>query len=217
MKETAIGASGTIDDFQYAVPGLLILSVIMLMFSASIAIITEVENKTMIRLKLSKLMAWEYLFGVSIVQIIIGVIAIYLTLLSAVMLGFELQGSLIVLSLIAILTSISIVGFSLIIAALTKSANEILIVGNFPLFLFMFFTGAAFPIDAKPLFHIFNYPISFQGLMSPTHAIAALKQIMIMNMNFIDIIPEIIALSFITIIYFILGVWLFNKRHMSLL
>ena len=213
VKENSLGISGKADDFQLSVPGLLILSIIMLMFSASMAIISEVENKTMLRLKLSKLRAWEYLFGVGIVQIIVGVIAIFLTLLVAVVMGFDLQGSLITLTLIAILTSISIVAFSLIIAAVTKTANEILIVGNFPLFLFMFFTGAAFPIKAKALFHLLGYPVSLQGLMSPTHAISALNKIMIMNMELRDIIPEIIALIVITIIYFIFGILLFQKRH----
>ncbi|MFC1565405.1 ABC transporter permease [Candidatus Neomarinimicrobiota bacterium] len=216
VKESSLGISGKVDDFQLSVPGLLILSIIMLMFSASMAIISEVENKTMLRLKLSKLRAWEYLTGVGIVQIMIGVIAIFLTLASAVALGFDLHGSLIILTLIAILTSISIVAFSLIIAAFTKTANEILILGNFPLFLFMFFTGAAFPIKAKALFEIFGYPVSLQGLMSPTHAISALNKIMIMNMEFRDIIPEIIALLMITILYFLLGIWIFQKRHMRL-
>jgi len=169
----------------------------------------------MLRLKLSKLRAWEYLSGVGIVQIIVGVIAIFLTLIVAVAMGFDLQGSIITLILIAILTSISIVAFSLIIAALTKTANEILIVGNFPLFLFMFFTGAAFPMKAKALFHVAGYPVSFQGLMSPTHAISALNKIMIMNMELRDIIPEIIALIVITIFYFVVGIWAFQKRHMK--
>ena len=134
----------------------------------------------------------------------------------AVALGFDLQGSLITLALIAILTSISIVAFSLIIATLTKTANEILIVGNFPLFLFMFFTGAAFPMKAKALFHVAGYPVSLQGLMSPTHAISALNKLMIMNMEFSAVIGELIALLMITLIYFIIGIWAFNKRHMKL-
>ena len=216
VSENSLGISGKVDDFQLSVPGLLILSIIMLMFSASMAIISEVENKTMLRLKLSKLRAWEYLSGVCIVQIIVGVIAIFFTLLVAVALGFDLQGSLITLTLIAILTSISIVAFSLIIAAITKTANEILIVGNFPLLFFMFFTGAAFPMKAKALFHVAGYPVSLQGLMSPTHAISALNKIMIMNMEFNAVIGELIALLVITIVYFIIGILAFNKRHMKL-
>lgn len=215
IKETSLGISGKIDDFDLVVPGLLILSIIMLMFSATVAIITEVENKTIIRLKLSKLNTFEFLSGISIVQVLVGLIAIMLSLSVAVSLGFDPGGSFGILILLAVLTSISIIAFSLILAAVTKTVNEVLIVGNFPLFLFMFFTGAAFPIDGKELFSVAGYPISLQGLMSPVHAISALKKVLILDMGLKDIIPEIVVLVIITIIYFAIGVWLFQRRHMK--
>ena len=214
VKETSLGISGSLDDFDMVVPGLLILSVIMLMFSATIAFVSEVENKTILRLKLSKLKAIEFLGGVSIIQISIGIISILLTLITAISLGFDYAGSIWIVLLVAALTSVSIIAFSLIIGAMTKTVNEILVVGNFPLFLFMFFTGAAFPIEGKAIFSIFGYPISLQGLMSPTHAIQALKKIMIMNMELKDIIPEIIAILILTAIYFAIGLWAFSRRHM---
>ncbi len=55
VKETPLGMSASINDFDMIVPGILIISLIMLMFTASIAFVSEVENKTIIRLKLSKL------------------------------------------------------------------------------------------------------------------------------------------------------------------
>ncbi len=213
--ETSLGVSGQIDDFDLVTPGLLILSVILLMLSASIAIVTEVENKTMLRLKLSKLSAFEFLSGVSIIQVLVGLLSIMLTLAVAVSLGFDFKGSIALLILLAVLTSISIIAFSLIVAAVTKTANEVLVVGNFPLFLFMFFTGAAFPMKGKALFTIAGYPITLQGLMSPTHSISALNKVSIMNMGLKDILPEITALIIITIIYFIIGVWVFQRRHMK--
>lgn len=213
--ETALGMSGHVDDFDLYVPGILILSLIMLMFSATIAIVTEVENKTIIRLKLSKLTALEFLAGVGFVQVLVGIISVLLTLIAAVSLGFRFSGSSWILLLLAVLTSISIIAFSLILAAITKTVNEVLIVGNFPLFLFMFFTGAAFPMQGKELFSLAGYPVTVQGLMSPTHAIIALKKVLIMNMSLQDILPEISALILLTIIYFLVGVWAFNRRHMK--
>ena len=215
IKETSLGISGRVDDFTLCVPGLLILSIIMLMFSATIAIITEVENKTMLRLKLSKIGAFEFLTGVSFIQVMIGMISIFSTLIVAIWLGFEYVGSIAIFVFIAILTSISIIAFSLILAAITKTVNEVLIVGNFPLFLFMFFTGAAFPIKGNEMFSVLGYPISYQGLMSPTHAIAALNKILILNMTLKNILPEIIALVFLTIIYFVIGIIIFQRRHMK--
>jgi ABC-2 type transport system permease protein len=116
--------------------------------------------------------------------------------------------------LVAVLTSLSIIAFSLIIAGFTKTANEILIVGNFPLFLFMFFTGAAFPIEGYTVFTVAGYKFTLQGLMSPTHAISALKKVMVLDMGFGDIIPELVTLILLTIIYFTIGVLVFRRRHM---
>ncbi len=214
VKERTLGSSAKMDDFAYSVPGLLILSIIMLMFTAAIALVTEVENKTMLRLKLSRLSAFEFLIGISTVQIVVGLISILLTLAVAVGLGFEYSGNLLPLLLIAVLTSISIIAFSLILAALTRTVNEVLIVGNFPLFLFMFFTGVAFPVKGQILFTIFDYKMTLPGLMSPSHAVSALQKIMIMDMGLRDILPEIIALLFLTLIYFIIGIWVFKKKHM---
>jgi ABC-2 type transport system permease protein len=212
--ETGLGASGQIDEFDLYIPGILILSVVMLMFTATIAIVTEVENRTIIRLKLSRLSALEFLSGVSAVQVVIGVVSVLLTLGVAILLGFDQVRSIGVLIAVAVLTSISIIAFSLILAALTNSVNEVLVVGNFPLFLFMFFTGAAFPIKSTPIFTVAGYPMTLQGLMSPTHAISALNKTMILGLGWRDIVPEMVALFAITVVYFSIGVWAFRRRHM---
>ncbi len=217
IQETALGTSGDIDEFDYYMPGILILSIIMLMFSATIAMITEVEHKTIFRITLSRVSTLTFLTGVSLVQIGVGVVAVLLTLLVAVGAGFAYAGSFLLFLFIAVLTSISMIAFSLILAAFTKTTNEVLIVGNFPLFLFMFFTGAAFPLEGKTLFTVAGYPLTLQGLMSPTHAISALKKILIMDMGAADILPEVIALMLITLLYFIIGVWAFGRRHMRLI
>lgn len=216
LKETALGTSATASSFDMIVPGILIVSLIMLMFTASIAFVSEVENKTIMRLKMSKLNVFEFLTGISFVQLLVGIVSVLLTLLTAIMLGFKYEGSLMIMIIIASLTSLSIIAFSLIIAAITKTANEVLVVGNFPMFLFMFFTGAAFPLKSDALFTIAGYPINIQGLMTPTHAISALNKTLIMNMDISSIIPEIISIIVLTIFYFLIGGIIFKQRHLKL-
>jgi ABC-2 type transport system permease protein len=216
LKETAIGNAGKYSDFDLYMPGMLILSIIMLMFSASITIVGEVENKTIIRLKLSGLNSFELLTGISAVQIIIGLVSLFLTFAVAFVLGFHPGGSIPLIICITILASVSIIAFSLILAAVTRSANDILIVGNFPLLLFMFFTGAAFPMEGKELFNLAGYSFTIQGIMSPTHAVSAMKKVMIMDLGFTEILPELAWLSLLTILYFAVGIFLFNRRHMKL-
>lgn len=216
LKEMALGNSGTASSFDMFVPGILIVSLIMLMFTASIAFVSEVENKTITRLKLSKLRVIDFLTGISTVQLLVGIVSVLLTLLTAILLGFKYEGSLLMMIFVAGLTSLSIIAFSLIIAAITKTANEVLVVGNFPMFLFMFFTGAAFPLKSDALFTIAGYPVNIQGLMTPTHAISALNKTLIMNMEFSSIIPEIISIVVLTSIYFIIGGMMFKQRHLKL-
>jgi ABC-type multidrug transport system permease subunit len=215
VGETALGTSATLSSFDMIVPGILIVSLIMLMFTASIAFVSEVENKTIMRLKLSRLTVIEFLGGISFVQLIVGVVSVLLTLLTALLLGFNYAGSIVIMIIIASLTSLSIIAFSLIIAAVTKSANEVLVVGNFPMFLFMFFTGAAFPLKSEALFTIAGYPINIQGLMTPTHAISALNKTLILNMDASSIATEVISILILTLLYFIIGGIIFKHRHLK--
>lgn len=217
FTESAIGISGNTDEFDLYVPGLLILSIVMLMFTASIAFVREPEQRTMLRLKLSKIRNWELIAGISIVQIIIGFLAIILALLVARMFGFEFNGSWGLFLLIATMTSISIIGFSLIVAAFTKTVNQVLVVGNFPLFLFMFFTGAMMPVHGPTLFSFASYDFTVAGFLSPYHAVRALKKVSLFEAGITDIWPELLCLAGITILYFIIGSWWYKRRHLSLL
>jgi hypothetical protein len=50
--------------------------------------------------------------------------------------------------------------------------------------------------------------------MSPTHAISGVNKVLILNMGFKDILPEILALITITAVYFCIGAIAFRRRHM---
>jgi ABC-2 type transport system permease protein len=215
IKEINLSQVTGLSDFDLYMPGLIVLSIIMLMFSASIAFVTEIENGTILRFRLSGLATIEFIIGVTFIQLIIGIISVLITLGTAILLGFQSNGSLWLALLVISLAALSIIAFSVILGSLTKSSNEILVIGNFPLFLFMFFTGAAFPMEGKAIFTIAGYGLNYQGLMSPTHAVSAMKKVMLMNSGISEIMPEIISLIALTLIYFGIGIWLFNKRHMK--
>jgi ABC-2 type transport system permease protein len=214
MKETPIGASGSLSDFDLAIPGLLVLSIVMLMLSASSAFVAEVENRTIQRLKLSRIRTVEFLSGVSMVQLLVGILSILLTLVAAFALGFRFEGNWPAFLIVAVLTCISIIAFSLIIAAFTRTVTQVLVVGNFPLFLFMFFTGAMFPVNAPEWFRLGDYGVSITGLMSPTHAVSALYDLLIMKKQLPDIWPQLLCLAVISVVYFGIGLWFFKRRHM---
>jgi hypothetical protein len=52
--------------------------------------------------------------------------------------------------------------------------------------------------------------------MTPVHAISALNKTLVMDMDFWSIMPEMIAIVFLTTLYFIIGAVVFGKRHLKL-
>jgi ABC-type multidrug transport system permease subunit len=216
MDEIALGTSGSLSDFDLAVPGLLVFSIVMLMLSASSAFVAEVENKTIQRLSLSGVSTPEFLGGVSTVQLLVGVISILITLALALAMDFQFEGRWLAFLSVSVLTILSVIAFSLIIAAFTRTVTQVLVVGNFPLFLFMFFTGAMFPVNAPAWFRLGDYSISITGLMSATHAVSAFNELLIMKARLPDVWPQLICLLVTTVVYFLTGLWFFRQRHMRL-
>jgi len=217
-KETTLGHSGQRSDFELFVPGLLVLSIIMIIFSASAAIVREPENRTLERLKISRLTASEFLMGTSLVQLIVATLSFALALLTAVALGYRLiPGTLGFLILVSFLTSLSMISFSLIVAAMCRSIKEVAIIGTFPLFLLMFFTGAAFPLDGGKLFEIGGYQVMLNDILSPKFAVEALNKVLVRGQEVRETLPELAGLILLTLLYFLAGTWAFRRRHMRAL
>jgi ABC-2 type transport system permease protein len=215
-KETTLGYSGQRTTFELYVPGMMILAVIMMIFSATAAIVREPEAKTLERLKISNLSALEFLGGISLIQVIIAIISLLLTMLVAVCLGYELlPGTFWFILLVAFLTSLSMIVFSLIIAAICRSIKDVAIIGTFPLFILMFFTGAAFPISGGRLFTLAGYTLHINDILSPTWAVDALNKVLIKGQEVRETIPDLTMILVLTLAYFIIGVWAFRRRHMS--
>lgn len=214
--ETTLGYSGKRTYFEIYVPGLLVLSIIMIIFSASSAIVREAEMRTLERLSISRLSALEFLVGISLVQILVAILSLLLALLTAMILGYTLiQGTFGFMLLISVLTALSMISFSLLVAAMCRSVKEVAIIGTFPLFLLMFFTGAAFPVNGGKLFTIGENSLMLNDFLSPKFAIEALNKVLIRGLEVKDAIPEMIALIVLTLFYFLTGTWAFKRRHMK--
>jgi hypothetical protein len=130
--------------------------------------------------------------GITVVQRILGIISILLNNFNCKFYGFELNGSAAVFILIEIPESLLTIVYKLIIAAFTKTINEVPVIGYYALFLFIHITRASFQLSSKEEFTVLGYQASLQGLMSPIHGNSALNKIMIAKMKQSNIIREII-------------------------
>ncbi len=214
LQAESISRSKSLNDFTLYVPALLALAVMMLMFTAAATIIREKDKGTIIRLRISNMTTFEWLSAVSVTQIIIGLLAIGMTYLTAISLGYQSSSSLIDVIVVGILSSLSIIAISLVVAALLRSVFDLMTIGCFPFFILMFFSGGMFPIPPLQLFVVGNRSIHINDILPTTHSISALGKILNYDSGLGDVVFEIGAIVILSFIYFAAGVWLFTKRHM---
>jgi ABC-2 type transport system permease protein len=215
-NEIALGASAGRSEFDVYIPGILIISVVMLVFAVSMTITYEVEAGTLRRLQMSAMKASDLLIGISLPTILFGVLSLLLTLVIAIGLGFNSQGSVWLALFIGGMTAVAVVGVGLIVAAFSKSVSQAFIIANFPLIFFMFFSGAVYPIPRINLFQIARIHISIYDIIPPTHAVVALNKILTLGAGVSDIWYEIISLILLSLIYFGIGIWVFQRRQLKL-
>ena len=210
FQEKLMGNSKAKSEFDIYVPGIFIFSIIMLILSASLSIIRDVEDRTMIRLKMTKMTVFDYLTGNTIVQWFIGIISFGMTYWLAVMLGFHSEGSAFLVLLVCSLTILSIIAISLILVAFCKNATMVMIVGNFTLFILMFFTGSMIPLPRNEIIAGF----ALNDILPPTHAVNALNKIFTFGAGIKEIGHEIIMLIILTIVYYTAGIYFFKRNHL---
>lgn len=214
-KEVFLSQSEPRTEFEVYVPGLLILSVIMLLFTTALALVREREHKTLRRFRLSRASSFDLLAGISLTQIVIGTVSILLTFYTAIALGFRCVGSLWSAIVVGILTVGSVIALGIITACFCKNATAVLTIGTLPFFLLMWFTGAAMPLPRAPLFMLAGREIAFNDLLPPTHAVIAMNKIVSLGASLADVFPEMTAMMGLSIAYFAAGVVLFKKTQLQ--
>jgi ABC-2 type transport system permease protein len=214
IQVNSVSGKQDLNEFELYVPALLGLALMMLMFTAAASIIKEKDEGTIIRLRLSNMRTFEWLLAVSLVQVILGMLALLATYLTAVAFGYETSGSLGAMMFIGFLSSLSIIAISLIVAAYLRTIFDLMTIGCFPFFILMFFSGGMFPLPPLRLFTVGERVININDILPTTHTINAMSKILSHNAGLQDVVFEISAISLLTVVLFVLGVWVFSRRHM---
>jgi ABC-2 type transport system permease protein len=212
FEEIFLGNTAGRTEFEVYVPGILVFSIIMLLLSASLIFIRDIEDKTMLRLKISRMTVFDYLIGNTLVQWVVGILSFAVTLALADVLGFRNEGSMWLVLLVCSLTILSIIAISLLLVAFCKTVGMVMILGNFPLFILMFFSGAMLPLPRNEIFSGF----ALVDLLPPSHAVNALNKIFSYKAGIVEISYELVMLVVLTALYYAAGVIMFRRNHIHL-
>jgi ABC-2 type transport system permease protein len=158
--------------------------------------------------------AFDLLGGTSLTLVLVGIAAEMLAFVTALALGFHSHGPLWVAILVGAVTGVSVIGAGMIVAAFSKSVSQAFVIANFPLGVFMFLSGAIFPIPTATLFEIAGQPIGLCDFLPPRHAVIALNKILTLGAGLEEVAYELVALVVLSFLYFAAGMWIFQRRHL---
>jgi ABC-2 type transport system permease protein len=210
-----VGVEEALSEFDLYVPGLFALAVMMLLFTAAASIIKEKDKGTLVRLRISNMTTFEWLLSVTVVQVVLGAGAVALTLGTAIAIGYEMSASVSALVLVSALSSVAIVGISVLVAAWLRPIFDLMTIGSFPFFILMFFSGGMFPLPDVRMFEIAGRSVNVNDILPTTHSISAYDGILNRGAGITDVAFELVAISLLTVGFFAVGTLLFTRRHMS--
>ena len=213
IKYESAGTQKNLNDFDLYVPALLVLSIIMILFSAGASIIREVEKETIIRLTLSRLSSFEFITALSMNQIIIGIASLFLTLLAALSVGYQINGSVLLLLLIGAITCFSVISIGIITTSFIKNMFGLLTIGVFPFFILMFFSDCFMPLPKINIFKILGNQVYLNDILPTATAVRAMNKVLNYNSDISVISFELIWMIILSLIYFGIGIFLFKRKY----
>ncbi|MDJ0765962.1 MAG: ABC transporter permease [Myxococcota bacterium] len=204
-----LGLSAERTPFERYVPGLLVFSVIMLIFSASMAVVRDVEAGTLARLRLTPVRSFELVLGFFAVQLCVGGASVLLTLGVAFGFGFRSAGSIPLAMAVAAMASMANIGIGMVIASLSKTQTRAFLLASAVMFLLVLFSGIVFPRPEVSMFQISGRSIDLFHLLPTTHMSEALTKVLTLGARASDVTYELAVLAGIAMANFGLGSALF--------
>ena len=212
LDEVALGNSGNRTEFDLYVPGVLVFAIGLMIFSAAVVLAQEVETGTINRLVRTPVGAARLLGGITLVQLMLGLLAGVAALGTAALLGFRSVGPLWLALPVWLLTGLSVIGLGLLVASAARSVAQAFLLANFPFGVFMFLSGTMFPVRGVALFTVAGQEVNLLDVLPQRHAVNALTAVF--GYGSTDIGYELGMLTLLSVAFFALGVWVFRRVHL---
>ena len=214
-----IPGTGTSSDFDAAIPGLLVFSLLFLIISSASSLVQEEMHLTLARLRLARVSGFELVAGVGLAQMVLAVLEVTVGFLVAVALGYGrgtdlLQPSRILLLFgVSVLFAVPVVGLGMITAAFSRNDGDAASLGSIILVPMVFLSGILFPMPAVPLFTIGTRVVALYDLLPSTLASEAIRKAVTLG-DPTTLLYPVAGLLLETAVIVWVGAALFQKRKL---
>jgi ABC-2 type transport system permease protein len=210
-----VQGTGTLNDFQFGVPGVIVFGVVFGIIYTAILLVREMIGGAFQRLRLANVSGLNLLGGITIAQLVVCTVQVIITLAIAYICGLQSSGSYLLLGLFSLVTSLTATGCGMITACFSKSDGE---AANFSMIFLLpliFFSGTMYPMPPMPLFTLFGQTLYFGDLLPTTFSTNAIQRIMIFGEGLPTVWPDLFWLTVESLILFGLGIILFQHFRLD--
>jgi len=197
--------------FEFVAPGIMAMVVMMsLMTGLPHAISYEKDMGTLDGMLAAPTSRWAIILGKVMAQSTTGLIQGFIILLLSVLLfGVAIHGSILLVLLLILLTVFSFVGLGILITSFADKEETATMVMMTLMFPMMFLSGVFFPIQQMP-----SFMQSVANFLPLTYAADAMRKVMVLGAGTEAILTDVIVLAVFGSVLLAVAVPLF-KRAMS--
>jgi ABC-2 type transport system permease protein len=218
LNATALSASktgGPLTTFDLYAPGIIVFAILMLIPQTAMLVSREIRWKTLRRLSLTRLSAFDLLAGISLSQLAVALIQVLVVFSAAQWMGFHNQGSFWLAILVGITLSISAIGMGLLVSCYMENDSQAANVGATVAMLQVFLSGAFYQLPPLTIFTLASHQIDLFDIFPATHSFLALQQVLTYGNNLSQIAFRLVTALLLSGIYFVVGVMIFQKKQMA--
>ncbi len=215
IHEERYAPAGPENEFDYYAPGMMVFALLMIIPQTAMLVGRELRWGTLRRLRLSEVRTWELLLGISLAQMVIAVIQVLVVFLSALALGYNNHGSLILAIFVGLAISLSAIGMGLIVACFIENDSQAVNFGSTVTMVQVFVSGAFFPLPPLTLFTLFGHPIGIFDIFPASHGMLALQQVLNDGAGLGAIGFRLVAIVLLSGLTFAAGVLAFHRLKMG--
>jgi len=218
--KTKIEGIGTknLTTFDYMAPGIIVFAILMLAINVATILTREVENGTLNRLKLSKMTAFDFLFGGLLPWSLVVVAQVLILFAVALAIGFNYNGglnSIILAVIVGVIGGIASISLGMIIAAFAKNPPQASQLGTLIAVPTSFIIGAFIQLPQVVLGNVMGQQFQIYDILPWTHVLTALRGVLTFGYGWNGIAYDVGWAVVLTVIIFAIGVFLFSRTRLS--
>jgi ABC-2 type transport system permease protein len=202
-------------EFDVYTPGIIIFALLLLIPQTATLVAREIRWRTLRRLRLTPMRAWDLLAGVGLAQLVVAVAQVVLIFVAAVAMGFHNQGSLGLAILVGVVISFSAIGLGLLTACFVENDSQALNIGSVVTMTQVFLSGSFYQLPPITMFTLAGHQIDLFDIFPATHGFLALQQVLTYGAGLPEIGFRLATAVVLSGVYLAVGVIIFQYLQMK--